>query len=119
MYCALTSNIECNKVIHKIFQIDLHVSGISGYFDNLSQNIIRNFLIFRNCIESLHYAISADLTHATNTFSIAFSQIGMDKLKINVNAKQPSEHVTTRQFQTNIYLIVHDDTDKHHSNCVL
>lgn len=80
---VLTSDIETNKVVNKNFKVNSFLTA--GYTQDLCQDIIRDLLIIRNGRISLNNTVSTNLTHTTNTFSIALRQIGMEELQ---NEKQ-------------------------------
>ena len=75
-----TSNVEGNKVIHKILQVNTSTGIRTCHPDNLSQDIIRDLLLISNGFESLYNTVLANLTHGTYALSIAFGSEGMKEL---------------------------------------
>ena len=77
----LTSNEKGHKVIDKILHGYLYVPVVGSNLDDLCQDIIRDFLIIRKGIEPLRYTLSPNLTYASDSFSMALSQIRMEELQ--------------------------------------
>ena len=76
----LTSNIEGNKVINQILQVNTSTGIRAGHSDDLGQDIIRDHLFISNGFEPLSDTVLTDLTHGTYGLSIAFSSKGMKEL---------------------------------------